>query len=34
MRAHLVGRIKEKMPKTDLSPIIKMFDHLKEKILD
>ena len=30
-RAHLVRRIKEKMQKMDISPIIKIFDHLKEK---
>ena len=31
-RAHLVRRIREKMPKMDICPIIKMFYHLKEKI--
>ena len=28
---NLVRRIKEKMPKMDISPIVKIFDHLKEK---
>ena len=28
---YIVRSIKEKMPKMDIGPIIKMFDHLKEK---
>ena len=31
-RAHLVRRIKEEILMMDINPIIKMFDHLKEKI--
>ena len=30
-RAHLVRRIKEEILMMDINPIIKMFDHLKEK---
>ena len=29
-RAHLVRRIKEKIPTMDINPITKMFDHLKK----
>ena len=29
---YIVRSIKEKMPKMDISPIFKVFDHLKEKI--
>ena len=31
-RAHLVRRINEEILMMDINPIIKMFDHLKEKI--
>ena len=30
-RAHLVRKIKERIPKMDINAIIKMFDHSKEK---
>ena len=31
-RAHLVEESRKKIQKMDINPIIKMFDHLKEKI--
>ena len=31
-RAHLVRRINEEILMMDINPIIKMFDHLKERI--
>ena len=31
-KAHLIRRLKLKIPNMDISPIIKMFDNLKQKI--